>query len=161
MRIRRILGLVALAVVLSVAGCAPSRVKVEGDVTLDGKALPKTMVQLTPVDGKGRPAHGTTDENGHFVLMSDAKEGVIPGEYKVTFAPAGSQSIDDFKPDPNIDPAKRVAEFRDKARKDAEDAKKRGEAIHGNYVKVDSTPFTLKVPTDGPVKFALKSDGTK
>ena len=95
------------------------------------------------------------------MLTGVAKDGVLPGEYKVTFAPAGSQTIDDFKPDPNIDPAKRVKEFQDKARKDADSAKKRGEAIHGNYTKVDATPFTLKVPPDGPVKFALNSDGTK
>jgi len=157
---RRLLQLPALTLLLLAAGCSPSHVKVSGDVTLDGKALPKTMVTLTPVGGKGRPCAGLSDENGHFNLLCDGKDAIPPGEYKVTFAANADTSIDTFKPDPNIDPAKRVKEFQDKARKDQEATRKRGELIHGNYVKVDSTPFRLKVPPDGPVNFNLKSDGT-
>src|SRR5262245_9060253 len=156
----RTLGPAVLGLLMAIAGCSPSRVKISGDVTLDGKPLPKTMVSLTPVDGKGRPCGGLADETGHFVLLCDGKEGIPPGEYKVTFAATSDSSIDTFKPDPNIDPAKRVKEFQDKARKDQEAARKRGEAIHGNYIKVDTTPFRLKVPPDGPVKFNLKADGT-
>ncbi len=159
-RVARSLQLAALISLLVVAGCAPSRVKIAGDVSLDGKPLPKTMVSLTPVDGKGRPCHGLSDDSGHFELLCDGKPGIPPGEYKVTFAATANTSIDAFKPDPNIDPAKRVQEFQDKARKDQEAARRRGEAIHGNYVKVDTTPFRLKVPPDGPVKFNLKTDGT-
>ncbi len=159
-RTRSLPRLAALGLLLAAAGCSGSRVKVEGDVTLDGKALGKTMVTLTPVGGKGRPAHGLSDENGHFSLTCDSKDTVPAGDYKVTFAPAADTSIDNFKPDPNIDPAKRVREMQDKARKDQEQARKRGEGLHNNYVKVDTTPVTLKVPPEGPVKFSLTSDGT-
>jgi hypothetical protein len=161
-RFRCALWLAALGVVLTATGCSPSRIKVAGDVTLEGKALPKVMVTLTPVDGKGRPCSGLTDDNGHFELLCDGKDGVPPGEYKVTFAAtSGDKSIDNFKPDPNIDPAKRVKEFQDKARKDVASAKQRGESIHGNYSVVTSTPFTLKVPpAQQPVKFNLKNDGS-
>src|SRR5438105_1837379 len=133
-RVVRSLQLTALVSLLALAGCAPSRVKIGGDVSLDGKALPKTMISLTPVDGKGRPCHGLSDDSGHFELMCDGKEGVPPGEYKVTFAATANTSIDTFKPDVNVDPAKRVQEFQDKARKDQEAARRRGEQIHANYV---------------------------
>lgn len=65
------------------AGCS-NLVAVQGEVTMDGKALPNAKVMLMPKGG-GRPAEGTSGPDGKFRLTTNKPfDGVAPGEYLVT-----------------------------------------------------------------------------
>ncbi len=90
------IGVVALLAlgVLSVLGCGsgPGDLNpVSGKVTLDGEPLAGATVSFSPVsDDSGRPAVGTTNEQGVYELtdmrFSQAGPGVAPGEYQVTIS---------------------------------------------------------------------------
>jgi hypothetical protein len=74
----------ALAAALGCGGSGLKPVKVEGVVTLDGKALPAATVTFVPT-GDGRAASGRTDQDGSFRLTTfRTDDGAFPGEYKVT-----------------------------------------------------------------------------
>lgn len=58
-----------LSLVLSVSGCSNSGIqlgKVNGKITLDGKALAGVIINFKPDDG--RAATGTTDADGNYTL---------------------------------------------------------------------------------------------
>jgi hypothetical protein len=82
--------IVAAVAVLLVAGCSqkpasnrPQTVPVKGTITLKGQPLAKATVSFQP-DGKGSGASGITDDSGGFVLSTfAAKDGAVPGKYKV------------------------------------------------------------------------------
>jgi hypothetical protein len=81
------------AVLVCTAGCGGQKyVKVSGTVSLDGKALPNTVVTFQPVGGKdnpnpGRGSSGVTDSSGRYTLsVEPGKEGAVPGMHNVTFA---------------------------------------------------------------------------
>src|SRR5262245_5006235 len=137
----------------ALCGCGPSRSSVSGVVTLDGNPLPNARVILTPVGGSGRPAHATTDESGKFTVTSvKPGDGAYRGEYKVTFSLIEDDAIDltRMTADPNEDAGKRAAAALDKARQAKEKkAGRRNSLLHANYTRIDTTPFTLKVPTSG------------
>jgi hypothetical protein len=58
-------------------------VPVEGTVTLDGQPLEAAAVLFEP-DGGGKPATGTTDAAGNFVLTTiETGDGAVPGANKV------------------------------------------------------------------------------
>ncbi|MCL2348097.1 MAG: hypothetical protein FWC50_07520 [Planctomycetaceae bacterium] len=62
---------------------------VEGVVTLDGNPVPEgTTVTFSPVTtGKGEPALGRTDKDGHYTLTSATgapEKGALAGDYKIT-----------------------------------------------------------------------------
>lgn len=64
-------------------GCS-NLVQVQGEVTLDGKALPNAKVMFMPKGG-GRPAEGKSDADGKFKLTTNQPfDGAAPGEYTVT-----------------------------------------------------------------------------
>jgi hypothetical protein len=70
-------------------GCGSNMASVSGAVTLDGKPLAgnerlRGTVQFMPEDGHGTTAVGYLDENGHYVLSSGSRAGVLPGKYLVT-----------------------------------------------------------------------------
>jgi len=71
----------------TLAGCGPQKpetVKVRGLVSLDGKPVEDATVGFTPKDG-GRPAMGTTDASGQFLLTTFAPgDGAIVGTHTVT-----------------------------------------------------------------------------
>ena len=79
------------ALALSLGGCSqkpasnrPQTVPVKGRVTLAGEPLAKATVSFQP-DGKGNGASGITDDGGAFTLSTfAAKDGAVPGTYKVT-----------------------------------------------------------------------------
>ena len=80
-----ILRALAVALVLSVAGCSRGPVKVEGYVTLDGKPLSRANVSFTPVDGSGNLAAAQTRTDGYFRLTTFKEhDGAMPGDYKVS-----------------------------------------------------------------------------
>jgi hypothetical protein len=82
--------IVAAVAVLLVAGCSqqpasnrPQTVPVKGTITLKGQPLAKATVSFQP-DGKGSGASGITDDSGGFLLSTfAAKDGAVPGKYKV------------------------------------------------------------------------------
>ncbi len=77
------LSVLVLASVLT--GCGdgrPQRLKVSGQVLIDGKPLTNGYVRFVP---KGaRPSTGKLDENGHFTLSCyGSEDGVVPGVHQV------------------------------------------------------------------------------
>jgi Carboxypeptidase regulatory-like domain len=153
------------ALVLSVAcGCGPSISAVSGVVTLDGSPLPNARVILTPVGGAGRPAQATTDDSGKFAVTSiKPGDGAYRGEYKVTFSLIEDDAIDLTKMtvDPNEDARQRAAAALEKARQATEKKTgRRNSLLHANYTKIDTTPFTIKVPISGALNFKLNKLGT-
>ena len=89
-----------------VAGCGQvgpvadtfDTVAAQGTLTSDGKPLAFYQVTLVP-EGK-RPAAGTTDEKGHFVLgTNNPGDGAVVGKHKVVVAFVGPPS--DITPDMN------------------------------------------------------------
>jgi len=79
-----------------VTGCGdgrPSRVKVSGHVTIDGKPLKSGGVSFKPVGG-GRAAGGQLDDNGQYsTTMYKLNDGLPLGSYKV--AVTGAQVVND------------------------------------------------------------------
>ena len=81
-----------VAGVALLAGCGggdanlPDTVDAAGVVTLDGQPLDNASIVLAPVEaGEGKyPAYGSSDEDGGFELKAfEAKDGAVPGSYKV------------------------------------------------------------------------------
>jgi hypothetical protein len=73
---------------LALAGCGddrPTRVKVSGQVLIDGQPLTFGHVRFVP---KGaRPSEGSLDENGRFTLTCyDGEDGAVPGVHRVEVA---------------------------------------------------------------------------
>ena len=107
-------------------GCSKAPYKVvpvSGKVTLDGKGVPKLIVQFSPdvaADAKGtRPpvSSGKTNDQGEYDLTvydpSGKKNGAVVGKHKVSFmrempggdGPAGSSDMGvRMTPDPVLDP---------------------------------------------------------
>jgi len=74
---------------LAAVGCGhhrdlPPVAQVEGVVTLDGKPVPRGMVQFVPDESKGTkgpPAVGVIDENGHYELTTAVYFDYTPNSY--------------------------------------------------------------------------------
>lgn len=106
-----------LSLVGACVGCGPDRpvlASVQGTVTLDGKPLAGAAVMLMPEAG-GRPARGTTDEQGHFELTTfERGDGAIVGEQRVSVSlvrTPGIQPGEDGLSPLNIDPSKLKEEW--------------------------------------------------
>ena len=70
---------------LSLVGCdvSPRPVPVTGLVTYGGMPVAGAQVMFTPATG--RPAEGTTDEQGKFKLTTtESGDGALPGAHQVT-----------------------------------------------------------------------------
>ncbi|HWL11252.1 MAG TPA: hypothetical protein VNQ76_22795 [Planctomicrobium sp.] len=61
----------------------PFRVRLYGQVTLNGKSLETGTVHLIPLDGDRAKMSGAEIVNGSYDVSN--KGGVIPGEYRVEF----------------------------------------------------------------------------
>lgn len=71
-----------------IAGCSgaksPATAKVTGVVTYKGSPVEGATVIFAPSAG-GKPATAITDAEGHYALSTfGAKDGAVPGDYKVT-----------------------------------------------------------------------------
>ena len=84
-----LIGLVLVPLIMS--GCGEDdgigkRYPVSGTVTYRGQPVPKATVTFTPADaGSGRPATGTTDQDGYYSLSTASPgDGALPGKYAVT-----------------------------------------------------------------------------
>ena len=76
---------------LMAGGCSrgpdlPPMAEVGGLVTLDGKPLPRGMVQFVPEDdqgGKAPPASGNIGSDGRFRLVTGGLSGAVVGRHRV------------------------------------------------------------------------------
>jgi hypothetical protein len=106
--VRLILVPIVSTIALTLPGCnsQPTGEVVEtvpaaGTLTYQGKPLEFYQVTFYPLDR--RPAAGTTDENGHFVLGTNKPgDGAPPGLHHVTVTYVGP---------PNTDPAAGMSDF--------------------------------------------------
>ncbi len=74
-----------VATISAVSGCdnRPSRVRVNGQVLIDGKPLPFGTVKFVP--NNSRPSVAKLDEEGRFSLSTyGAKDGIVPGVHRVS-----------------------------------------------------------------------------
>ena len=163
---------VTLVVVMSIlifTGCGyrrPRGVPTTGTVTLDGDPVASATIYFHKVGG-GRPAFGSTDENGVFFVSSyGGKDGLSAGDYKVTVAKEVSKAK-----------YKKIFEKAEQRKKDAErasaDDQERasdaganmdfGEAAYENllpeiYEDKSTTPFTITIDVSGKsLNLELKS----
>ncbi len=80
--------------ILMIVGCTPEKGSsaklspASGTVTVDGKPSPRIVVRFIPKSGTpGNGAFGQTDGRGKYTLMqTSGEEGILPGEYDVTFS---------------------------------------------------------------------------
>lgn len=74
-----------LALILVAAiGCGRPA-EVTGRVTLDGEPVPAGVVTFTPVGG-GPSGYGAITPDGRYSVQTGSKNGVPPGDYRVTVA---------------------------------------------------------------------------
>jgi len=142
----RISALLLGAMLVLVTGCS-SRKPLAAVVTLDGKAVEGATVVLTKTGGGGgAPISGLTDASGNVLLDTAAKEGVAPGDYKVSVTKVKALTSGIIKPgDPES------AKLKMKATKAAKTE------LPEKYANASSSDITLKVPPDTtPVKIELK-----
>ena len=139
---------VASILAFAVVGCGGSRTSpVSGVVLLDGKPLAGASVQFIP-QGTGRDATGETDSSGQFAMSTfQARDGVIPGTYKVVIAPP--TGVADTAQYASAEDAMSAAP---KAAKKAA-----GPAFPEKYSRADQTPLTQEVPAKGQLKLELTS----
>jgi hypothetical protein len=148
----------ALALVGSGCGSKDGLVKVEGVVTLDGKPLEGAMVTFYP-EGSGHFANGMTDKSGAFTLTSyQPGDGATPGDYKVTvvWAPRGEaqRQAQQDQADPDVMKAMgRLGQMAAEKKKALETS-----PLPTIYMKQEHTPLNQRIPADGKVVLALRSD---
>ncbi|WP_437200783.1 hypothetical protein [Planctomicrobium sp. SH664] len=66
--------------------------KVSGQVTLDGKPIPKAIVQFSPVSG--RSSYAETDADGRYQLTYTARQpGALLGQHRVRITTAGEVEV--------------------------------------------------------------------
>ena len=142
--------MVALTVVMACGGCGgPKPVKVRGKITVKGEPAVGVNIQFVPAENAGRPAIGTSDNNGEFELTTiDSKDGALPGSYKVviTYSPPTG----DVQGNSTSTVMRRVEELQK-----IEAKKKPKYVIPKEYTSAASTKLTQKVPSDGIVMIEI------
>src|SRR5262249_5699219 len=130
---------------LATAGCSSGNYQVRGVVTSGGQPVPDADVRFVPVEAGGRGAHGKTDKEGRFELMTlRARDGVWGGKYKVVITPAGPPNIGP-PPPPGVKVEEKIH---------PSDA-----LIPQRYRKAASTPLSQVVPPpEGEIKFELSGE---
>ncbi|MEQ1828675.1 MAG: hypothetical protein ABL921_22120 [Pirellula sp.] len=76
-----------LLMIVFVIGCGggKKRVPVAGSITVDGKPADGATLLFHPIDSKDAPiGSGSADQNGKFSVVSDLKDGLMAGSYKVS-----------------------------------------------------------------------------
>lgn len=160
-RIRRAcIGLLPAALLLAGWGCGQSSKlhKVEGIVTLDGKAVDGALVQFIATDAEGRQATGQTGSDGVFHLTTfTTGDGAQAGVYTITVTVTEPVDMGGFTPDPN-DPSAAMKKYREKALAKKLSGKPKLE-IPARYMDPKNSGLKATVPTEGQVKLALRSTG--
>jgi len=138
-------------------GCGGTS-KVEGVVTLDGKAVDGASVVFMPEDGKGQSAVGGTDANGNFSLTTNNKPGAAKGSYKVVISKVKVTG------EP-MTPADSIAKMKGSMPKSsagpapiAGGPAKSDSLLPAKYASPSTTPFTIKIPLESsPLKLEMTS----
>jgi hypothetical protein len=129
-----------ILVPLLLTGCGVKPVPVKGVVVIDGKPSPHAFVMFTPQETGGKEAHGATDEHGVFHLTTfRAKDGALPGHYKVTVAYTEPAPVEK-----GLSPAE-VQQAQTEPRR----------VLPPMYAQIDETVLEHRVPEDGDVKLEL------
>jgi hypothetical protein len=68
---------------LTLSGCGPPPVAVEGRVTLDGLSLDEAIILFVPIE-RGRRKTGAAVNKGTYRV--EARDGLLPGRYRVEIA---------------------------------------------------------------------------
>jgi len=154
MKYSQVYCLVAVAFLIAVLGCSPSRYiktePVEGYVTLDGEPVVGCTLVFFPVrEGEGEPSFAVTDNRGFYRVATAGGRidaGTIPGEYIVVFGlyehvSTGRQTRDD---DGNLVDVTREVSL-----------------LHRNYESRERTPWRVTVQEGrNRFDFPLRSDGS-
>jgi hypothetical protein len=149
-----------LVCILGVQGCGDSSklYPVEGTVTVDGNAIEGATVIFTSQDGQISAA-GLTSASGKFKLLTNGKEGVPAGSYKVAVTKVSSPQLDTGESQP--DPTKSYTEFMKKS--GMQPGKQGMKATAGmksevpeRYGKPGGLPDQV-VPATGPISLEMKS----
>ncbi len=140
---RRILFWALLPVgMLLVCGCGSDRepiMPVDVTITYRGQPVSNAHVMFTPT--RGRPARGTTDEQGHCQMTTfDENDGVYVGGHTVVV----SKLVD-------VPPAKRSPDYRPGGR--LSQYVQTRNALPEKYASMLKSPLTVEVTLDGENKF--------
>jgi hypothetical protein len=182
---RRLTPLLFVAALLPLSGCGTRLVPVSGVATLDGKPLAEVSVTFISEDGK-YTSSGMTDESGNFTLAHTNGPGAYPGTYKVTVtkyakvagyvpgADAGTNKEYEKHMKKEMDASKKAGIVKSTpmgkmgagiqpptGSMPMPGGGAGGSAVKSElpeiYASIEKTPFTIKVPPDGPVQLDLKS----
>lgn len=151
----------ALACLLPVvSGCGHKMAKVEGIVTLDGEPVEGATVTFIP-DGSGLQASGRTGSDGVFRLSTRTTgDGVAHGTYKVIIVKATGKQYGSGEDVTDPDSLKQLYGQFVKDQRDKKKKKEKPKAIiPAVYSDPAKTDLKAQVPTDGPIKFELRSAG--
>lgn len=102
------LGLLGIVIVAGVAGgcgaTGPGMAQVNGQVTYQGKPVPKGTVSFVPAAPGGRNATGQIDEAGNYRLQTENPgDGALLGDYNVSIS-ARDDVVLDYIPKKPIPP---------------------------------------------------------
>lgn len=131
----------ALLIALSVAGCGGSdgakKVKVAGQVTMDGRPLQDASIQFIPSGGDGKGATGLTDAEGKYQMLVPA------GDYKVVISKVKGGTVK------NPDPEETMSEF------------ELGPSGKGIALPKQLVPEKYSDPARSQLKFTVPADGAE
>jgi hypothetical protein len=180
--IRRLTPLLLVAALASLSGCGPRLSPVSGVVKLDGKPVSGATVTFVSDDGK-HTATAETDESGNFTLTHTNGPGTFPGNYKVTVTkyPKVEGHVPGAEGTIDKDYEKAMKKEMDKSKPAGPKMPTPGgpkgiqppigmmpggggasgssvkSELPEVYASLEKTPFTIKVPVEGPVQLDLKS----
>lgn len=160
----------ALVAVAVAAGCdsGPDLVTVTGAVTQEGKPVSHAAVTFNPDPSNSSVLLGDaiTDSEGNYRLISDERNGAVPGKYHVIIERApgappagavGSTASADFEDDPYMASLTSGAGFIEPHAKSRASAKKKGD--HGPIVPGEGEKYTFDIEVagkGGAIDFELK-----
>ena len=81
---RPLVGCFCAITLTAVAGCSSSsqEAQVSGRISLDGSRIGVGTIVFAPIDG-GKPATGSIESDGSYMMNTSRERGLAPGTYKV------------------------------------------------------------------------------
>lgn len=165
----------ALAIVALSTGCGggPDLVTVTGAVTQDGKPVSHAAVIFNPDPSNSAILVGqaVTDAEGNYRLISDERNGAVPGKYHVIIQRAagappaiasgdGAVASADFEDDPYMASLASGVGFIEPDARQRAAAKKKAEQHQGPIVPGEDDKYTFNIEVagkGGAIDFELKS----
>ena len=109
MMVRNPISLALLTPLIVGLGCskgptAPTTVPVSGTIKYNGQPVAQATVtfqqKIAEVERRQHPAHGTTDDQGHYTLTTFVNpkdfKGAVPGDYAVTISKMESAAVKEW-----------------------------------------------------------------